>query len=87
VKSVKFPAQPNRPRSVVIAARAPRVGRVQRQIRRLLIVRGQMTTVALAGSIYARPTKSWHRWNMRRAAPKVAVRVRGHDHPVLWRLN
>jgi hypothetical protein len=46
-----------------------------------------MTTVALAGSIYARPTKSWHRWNMRRAAPKVAVRVRGHDHPVLWRLN
>jgi hypothetical protein len=81
------PAQPIRPRSVVIAARAPRVGRVQRQIRRLLIIRGQMTTVELAGSIYARPTKSWHRWNVRRAALKVAVHVQRGRGGWLWRLK
>jgi hypothetical protein len=46
-----------------------------------------MTTVELAGSIYARPTKSWHRWNVRRAAAKFCVRVRGYRHPVLWRLK
>jgi hypothetical protein len=70
-----------------MAACAPRVGRVQRQIRRLLVIRGQMNAVELAGSIYARPTKSWHRWNVKRAAVKFCVRIRGHHHPVLWKLN
>jgi hypothetical protein len=64
-----------------------RIGRVQRQIRRLLIIRGQMNTVELAGSIYGRPTKSWHRWNVRRAAPKVAVHVRRVRGGWLWKLK
>jgi hypothetical protein len=47
-------------------------------------------TVELACSIYARPTKSWHRWNVRRAAPRVAERVRqvrSAGLPVLWKLK
>jgi len=53
----------------------------------LAVLRGQMTTVELAGSIYARPTKSWHRWNVRRAALKVAVHVQRGRGGWLWRLK
>jgi hypothetical protein len=69
---------------------AKRVGWVQRQIRRLLIVHGQLTTVELARSIHARPTKPRHCYSVRRTAPKFAVEVsrrRAAGAPIVWKLR
>jgi hypothetical protein len=89
VKSVKFPARPNRPPSVVIAANSPRAGRIERAIRRHLILSKQLTTSELAECISS-ATKYWQIGNIRRAAPKFAVQcgvVRSPGCPVLWRLK
>jgi hypothetical protein len=51
------PAQPNRQRSVVIAANSPRIGRLERAIRRQLILSKQLATTQLAQRIY-RTTKA-----------------------------
>jgi hypothetical protein len=66
-------ARPNRERSVVIAANSPRVRRIERQVRRLLIVRGQMSTTQLMKAIYGSPTQHWHYERVRRAARKFAA--------------
>jgi hypothetical protein len=82
-------AQLNRPRSVVIAANSPRVGRLERAIRRHLILSERLTTTQLAQRIY-RTTKPWQLGNVRRAAPKFAVEVgrrRSRGVPILWRLK
>ena len=65
----------------------PRLGHLQRQICRLLLTHGPMTTPELAGHIYARPTKTWHRYNMRRSATKFAERVGDRQRPMLWALK
>jgi hypothetical protein len=65
----------------------PRLGHLQRQIRRLLLTHGPMTTPELAGHIYARPTKNWHRYNVRRSATKFAERVGKRQRSVLWALK
>jgi hypothetical protein len=82
-------APSNRQRSVVIAANSPRVGKVERAIRRHLILRKQLTTPELARRIFS-ATKYWQVGNIRRAAPKFAVQcgvVRSPGCPVLWRLK
>jgi hypothetical protein len=77
-----------RPTTLIVAKR---VGRVQRQIRRLLIVAGKpLTTTELARSIYPRPTKPWHCYSVRRTAPKFAVeygRRRSAGAPIVWKLK
>ena len=61
-------------------AALPRLGHLQRQIRRLLyLIHGPITTPELAGHVYARPTKNWHRYNVRRSATKFAERVGDHQ--------
>jgi hypothetical protein len=83
------PAQPNRPRWVVIAANSPRVGKVERAISRQLILSKQLTTPEVARRIYS-ATKYWQVGNIRRAAPKIGVecgRKRSPGCPVLWRLK
>ena len=48
-----------------------------------------LTTPQIARAVY-RTTQSWHVGNVRRAAPRVAERVRkvrSHGYPVLWRLK
>jgi len=61
---------------MAVIAALPRLGRVQRQIRRLLLIHGAMATPTLADRIYAHPTKKWHRYNVRRSAIKFAVEER-----------
>jgi hypothetical protein len=66
----------------------PRAGRVERAIRRHLILSKQLTTPELAQRIYS-ATKYWQVGNIRRAA-KFAVecgRQRSPGCPVLWRLK
>jgi hypothetical protein len=85
-----MPPPPDRHRSVVIAARAPRVGRVERLVRRQLIISGALTTAQLAKRIYGSPTKHWHYFNVRRAAPKFAVEIsrrRPIGTPIVWKLR
>jgi hypothetical protein len=48
----------DRRRSVDIAANSPRVGKIERRVRRLLIVRGDMTTPQLMQAIYPSPPTS-----------------------------
>jgi hypothetical protein len=84
-----------RPRGAVLAgmraaiARLPRLDHTQRQIRRLLVAYGPMTTGELAALNYARPTQRWHWGNVSRSATKFAVgkRVRGPGGPWVWALN
>jgi hypothetical protein len=67
-----------------------RVGHIQRQIRRLLIVHGAMTTTELARSIYPRPNQEWQHRQVRRSAAKFAVeadRVRSPGAPIVWKLR
>ena len=83
------PASPDRPRSVVIAANSPRVGWVERAIRRQLILSKQLTTTELTRRIY-RTALPWQVGNVRRAAPKFAVecgRGRSAGAPIVWRLK
>jgi hypothetical protein len=87
---IERPARPNRLRSVDIAANSPRVGKIERQVRRLLIVRGRMTTTQLMEAIYPRPTQHWHYERVRRAASKFAIecgRRRSPGVPIIWRLR
>jgi hypothetical protein len=88
---MRFAATPAARRPTVLARPdLPRVGRIQRQIRRLLIVRGDMTTGELARSIYSRPTQHWQRRQVREAARKFCVehaRRRSAGVPIIWRLK
>jgi hypothetical protein len=62
----------------------------ERRARRLLIVRGQMTTMQLMHAIYGRPTQHWHYERVRLAARKFAVesgRRRSAGAPIVWRLK
>jgi hypothetical protein len=85
-----IPAAPrDRPRSVDIAANSPRIGKVERAIRRQLILSKQLTTTELARRIYS-ATKYWQVGNVRRAAPKFAVecgRRRSAGAPIVWKLR
>jgi hypothetical protein len=71
-----------------------RIGRIQRRVRRLLIVHGEMTTPQLRQAIYGSPTKHWHYRPVGDAARKFAVEVgrrsrhgmRGRP-GILWRLK
>jgi hypothetical protein len=63
---------------------------VQRRVRRLLIVHGEMTTPQLCQAIYGRLTQHWQYERVRLAARKFAVecgRQRSPGCPVLWRLK
>ncbi len=80
-----------RARQVVIAARTPRIGRVQRQIRRAFIAHHYrpLTTIELMRWCYPKVTKfkRWHSYGVRRAAPKFAVAIgrrRCTGYPVIW---
>ena len=76
-------------RSVVIAARAPRVGKIERAIRRQLILRDKLTTPPLSQAIY-RSTKHWQLYNVRRAAVKFCRplhRKRAPGLPIVWSLG
>jgi hypothetical protein len=84
------PARPNRAPNIRIRPDCARVGRIQRQIRRLLIIQGDMTTGELARSIYSRPTLHWQRRQVREAARKFAVeshRRRSAGLPIVWQLK
>ena len=48
----------DRARQLVFAANLPRIGRIERQVRRLLIINKRMTTTELTRRIY-RTTKPW----------------------------
>jgi len=74
---------------LVMAANRPRIGYVERQVRRELIAAGHaLTTRQLAERIYrTTPLENWHLGNVRRSAPKFAVRVRRirrRGLPILW---
>jgi hypothetical protein len=89
MRLIERPARPNRARQLTLAANSPRVGRIERQVRRLLIVRGRMTTTQLMKAIYGSPTQHWHYERVRRAASKFAVefgRKRSPGVPIIWRL-
>jgi hypothetical protein len=85
-----MPVPSIRHQQIVAAARRPRIGRLARQIRRLLIVAGKpLTTPQIARGVY-RTTQPWQVGNVYRAAPKVAERVRklrSTGSPVLWKLK
>jgi hypothetical protein len=83
------PALSTRRAQLLIAARRPRVGRIERLVRRSLVAAGKpLTTIELARRIYrTTQLKHWHSYNVRRAAPKFAVRVgvrRSRGVPILW---
>ena len=65
-----------------------RIGRVQLQIRRALIASGgkPLGMSDLLPRCYPRVKKfkEWHRWNIRRAAPKVAARIGKERGRVIW---
>jgi hypothetical protein len=72
------------------AANLPRIGRIARRVRRLLIAHGRMTTPELMRQVYGSPTKHWHYERVREAARKFAEPVRRVARPgcpVLWRLK
>jgi hypothetical protein len=68
-----------------------RNGRVQTRTRRLLIVRGELTTGELARLIYpARRIQNWHLRQIRESASKYAVEVRRRlspGVPIVWMLR
>ena len=83
------PARLNRERSVVIAARAPRIGKIERAVRRQLIIRKKLTTPQLAECVYG-SAKHWQLYNVRRAAVKFCrplYRKRVPGLPIVWQLK
>lgn len=90
---------PSRPKRVArllaaaqIAARGPRVGRVELRVRWAFIAAGRpLSTTELMRRVYPRvgKFKRWHSYNVRRAAPKFAVRIGrsqvGSGSPILWK--
>ena len=82
--------QPNRRPAITLRTDYSRIGRIQRQIRRLLIIHGPMTSGELARRLYPRPNKDWHWRQVRDSASRFAERignVRSPGRPVLWRLK
>ena len=83
------PRSPGRERSVVIAARAPRIGKIERAVRRQLIIREKLTTPQLAECVYG-SAKHWQLYNVRRAAAKFCrplYRKLSPGLPIVWRLK
>jgi hypothetical protein len=68
-----------------------RIGRVERRVRRVLIVHGKpMSTTELRLAVYGQPFRDWQRKQIRRAAAKFAVEVgrrRSGGMPTVWRLK
>jgi hypothetical protein len=63
---------------------------IQRRVRRLLIVHGEMTTPQLRQAIYGSPTKHWQYRPVGDAARKFAIecgRRRSAGAPIVWRLK
>jgi hypothetical protein len=90
----KAPRRSARRDQLVIAARLPRVGRVQRQVRRALVAAGGRplsTTDLLRWSYpHLRRFECWRCQAVRRAAPKYAVPVgrrRSRGLPIMWAPN
>jgi hypothetical protein len=65
-----------------------RIGRVQLQIRRALIASDgkplQMSDLLPRCYPREKKFKEWHRWNIRRAAPKVAKRIGMDGQRIIW---
>jgi hypothetical protein len=67
-----------------------RIGRIERRVRRALIIRGPMSTTELRLAVYGQPFRDWQRKQIRRAAAKFAVeadRMRSPGAPIVWRLK
>jgi hypothetical protein len=84
-------APPIRRPTIPIRRILPRVGRVQRQVRRLLVIHGPLPTGELARRINSCPTaEDWQLTQVRASARKFAVecgRRRSPGAPILWRLK
>jgi hypothetical protein len=67
-----------------------RIGRIERRVRRALIIHGPMSTTELRLAVYGEPFRDWQRKQIRRAAAKFAVEVgrgRSGGMPTFWRLK
>jgi hypothetical protein len=68
-----------------------RIGRIERRVRRVLIVHGEpMSTTELRLAVYGQPFRDWQRKQIRRAVAKFAVecgRRRPGGMPIVWRLK
>jgi hypothetical protein len=67
-----------------------RVGRIERRVRRALIIHGPMSTTELRLAVYGQPFRDWHRKQIRKSATKFAVEVgrgRSGGMPIVWRLK
>ncbi len=90
LKDAAAATRPTKRELVLLAARRPRIGKIELRIRRAFIANlGQpLTTPELARRCYhVTKLKRWHRYNVRRAASKFAIRVgygRGPGPPVMW---
>ena len=83
----------DRRHQLLIAARSPRVGRIELRVRRAFIANNghPLSTTELMRRVYPRVVKfkHWHSYSIRRAAPKFAVRVgrrRCRGMPIVWQL-